>query len=312
MKKAFILSLVMMALPLGMFAQDDLYFTPSKKTAKDQKTEQKSEEPTYYSGINRSVDEYNRRGKIESYYQKIGTDSLGNDIIEFHQGNGEYELSDSIAVYPGSVTYDDGDDYAYSRQMSRFDGYLGYYPWYDPYDWGYWGYPWNRWGWYGPYYTGYWGWYDPWYDPWYYSWCYPYRYYYSYGWTHHGNHHPGGHPGGYIGGHGTHNHSFDGGKNDHGSNTRFGGTRSTTRSSGNDRSVGSHSNTHFGGTRNSDSNFGNSSRSGSFSNSSRSSNSSFGGSRGSFGGSHGSFGGGSRGSFGGGSRGGGGHFGGRR
>lgn len=185
MKRIILLTALAGLLPLGMMAQDDVYFTPSKDNKTNvQKNQCYSDEtPTYYSGSNRNVDEYNRRGKLSSYYQKIGADSLGNDIIEFHAGNGQYP--DSVTrdtIYPGSQQYyyNDDDDFAYSRRMSRFDDYYG---WYDPYFYGwagygpYWG---ARWGWYDPglyddLFWGYGGWYG-WYDPWYYGygWGRPY------------------------------------------------------------------------------------------------------------------------------------------
>ena len=64
------------------------------------------------------------------------------------------------------------DDFAYSRRMSRFDGFWGGY--YDPWFMGrasvYAG-----WGWPSPYYYS--GWYDTWYDPWYYGYYSGYPYY---------------------------------------------------------------------------------------------------------------------------------------
>lgn len=210
MKRWILLAVLMTALPLGTMAQDDLYFTPSKREKGKVETSRETYSdgrPTYYSGSNRDVDEYNRRGSFGSYYQKIGSDSLGNDIIQFHAGNGQYP--DSLVldtIYPGSQQYyaDGDDDFAYSRRMSRFDNYYGWYdPWFDGfYAYGpYWGASW-RWGWYDPWfyddlYWGYGGWYG-WYRPWRYSWYGWYDPYY-YGW---------GGPGVYaVGGHsGTRNH----------------------------------------------------------------------------------------------------------
>ena len=195
MKKLFLLFVLAGAMPLSMMAQDDdLYFTPSKKAAKTSSSVENK--PAYYAGSNRDVDEYNRRGKFRSTYQKIGVDSLGNDIIEFQAGTGIYPDStyvDTMWVSP-KQKYQDDEDYAYSRRMSRWDGYYG---WYDPWFYGHWGYrPWGYWGWYDPWYYSYYGWYDPWYYgyygyPWYYGWgpYDPWYYgYYGYGW--------GGYPGG--------------------------------------------------------------------------------------------------------------------
>lgn len=175
MKKLVLLSVLFGALPISMMAQDDLYFTP-KKSDKTVKSTPKveSEAPAYYSGSNRNVDEYNRRGKFGSYFEKIGTDSLGNDIIEFHSRADS--IADTLSVYPGTkVQYDVDDDYYYSRRMSRFDDFYWYDPWFRGPYYG-WHSPWwySRWGWYDPWYYGYayngwFGWYD-WYDPYYYSW----------------------------------------------------------------------------------------------------------------------------------------------
>ena len=107
------LSVLMGAMPLTMAAQDDdLYFTP-KKSSKDAPVKidrDVYDRPAYYCGSPRNVDEYNRRGKLKSYYQKIGTDSLGNDVIEFHEGDGTYgtaDLDSTITIYPGSERYYD-------------------------------------------------------------------------------------------------------------------------------------------------------------------------------------------------------------
>ncbi|MBR1463167.1 MAG: hypothetical protein IJ604_07300 [Prevotella sp.] len=184
MKRFVLLAVLVSALPIAMMAQDDLYFTPKKSVKKAASTYEKIDDsPVYHSGSNRNVDEYNRRGKFGSYFQKIGTDSLGNDIIEFHSS--KEDITDTMAVYPGTkVQFDEEDDYAYSRRLSRFDDYY----WYDPWFYSYYGF--------GPYWRArYYGWYDPWYDPWYYGgwygswygwydpwfyghygWGYPYRY----------------------------------------------------------------------------------------------------------------------------------------
>lgn len=189
-------------MPLSLVAQvDDMYYVPVKSQKSDiVKAPDESDQPTYYCGSDRDVDEYNRRGRVKSYYQKIGTDTLGNDIIEFHEGDGIYGFAegddadtvyvddDKVAVYPGSVQYyDDSDyDYTYSRSLGMFDGFYG---WYDPYFSMYWGGPyWWRYGsyWYDPWYYGmYYPWYwNGWYSPYYYGWngWYGWRpsYYYSY------------------------------------------------------------------------------------------------------------------------------------
>lgn len=190
MMKKILVSLILGALPLTMMAQDDdMYFVPSKKSSVSTTTVRSSARPapTFYSGSNRSVDEYNRRGG--SYYQVVSNDSVGNDIISF---NGE------LGVYPDSAAT---EDFALTREMSRWDGYepdpnayaegyrdgrrdswslyswhspwfySTYYPWYDSY-----------WYWNDPWYYRHYGWYRTWYDPWYYDRYYWYgpRYYGGY------------------------------------------------------------------------------------------------------------------------------------
>ena len=116
MKKIFILLVLLGVMPLSLMAQDDdLYFTPKKTVETNSSSQIKvKEKASYYCGSNRDVDEYNRRGKFSSYCQKIGSDSLGNDIIEFHAGNELYPDSsyvDTAYIYPGSMQYqvDDND-----------------------------------------------------------------------------------------------------------------------------------------------------------------------------------------------------------
>lgn len=141
-------------------AQDDMYFVP-KKNSKDVKPLP----PVEYSGSARDIDEYNRHGGFNSRYYNIGGDSISGDVISFEPG----AYSDSSFVAGRASSYDAGDDYAYSRRMSRFDDFYWYDPWY--------------YGWYDPYWYGapyrhlYYGWYDPWYDPWYYGWYRPWAYY---------------------------------------------------------------------------------------------------------------------------------------
>ena len=312
MKKWLLLTAVAGVLPFTLCAQDDMYFTPSKKD-KSQVVTVEQEKPTYYSGINQDVDEYNRR-HLHSSYQVMGTDSLGNDIIEFTEGNGYPK--DSLTVFQ-----DDDDDFTYSRRMGRFDGFYG---WYDPYFYSYWGGPWRSyWGYYDPWY---WGYYDPWYyGGWgyygYYGWGWPYRYrYYDYAWGYPYHYYSGsGRDGRYRPVTGTRNHGsvarggFNGGSRSTFGNggrgtagvNRRGGTNSGTYTRTPQGSFSGGSRSYSGGSRSS----GSTSRSSSYG-SNRSSGSSFGGSSRSSGGT---FGGGSRGgggSFGGGSRGGGGGFGG--
>ena len=279
MKKLFFLLAMLGAMPFALHAQDDMYFTPTKVDKNAPQTDWDA--PAYYSGSDRDVDEYNRRG----VYRKIGVDSLGNDIIEFdtYDSKSHAAANDSLLRKYEQMA----EDFEYTRRMSRYDdfygwydpwfygwrGWYGYYPWYDPwYD-----------PWFDPWYYGYgWRW-RSWYDPWYYGWHRPYRYWHGPIYTYR--------RGGLTG---TRNHSYISG--------RGSGSRGSVRDFSNTRTVSP-------GT------FGNRSNSSRFDNGSFGNRSgSFGGSRsggGSFGGHSGGFGGGS---FGGGSRGGGGggHFGGRR
>lgn len=316
--KRLILFTALAAISLSTMAQDDLYFNPKDEP----KTEERpaaprirpGQEDPWRGGCPRDIDEYNRRGRLQSRYEKIGTDSLGNDIIQFQAGDGvypDYTVADTLD--PGMQVYPEDNDYACSRRMSRWDD------WYGPYDLWYA----SRWGWGWPYRYGYYGWYDPWYADlywgWggYYGWYSPWYYGYGPGW---GWGYGWGHPGW-----GGHYHGGIAGSMNHGTPVRrgtsnaygsFGGRRTATAGTTSNSRVSrfgnstAQSNRSFGGQRRTTtSNVNTMSRS----NMPSRSTSSFGGSRGSF--SGGSFGGGSRGgggSFGGGSRGGGGSFGGRR
>lgn len=187
MNNRIFVSLLLGALPLTMMAQDDdMYFVPSKKTHEHVAPHRDAprSHSTYYSGSNRSVDEYNRRG-FGSSYQVVSNDTTGNDIIQFSAERG---------VYPDSTMT---EDFALTRQMARYDDYdvdlayregyrdgttdswhspwfySSYYPWYDS----------SYWYWNDPWYYRHYGWYSTWYDPWYYDygWYGPYHYgYYSY------------------------------------------------------------------------------------------------------------------------------------
>ena len=234
MRAKMIFTLLVGAVILPANAQDDLYFTPStsSKTTGNSSTAMSSSYETidaddaYYGGSDRDVDEYNRHGR-SYYYQKVGEDSVGNDIIEFYAGDGY--PTDTLHVYPGTdVTYEIEDDYEYSRRLNRYDDYYWYDPWF--YDYAYWYGPY----WYGPYRYGYWGWYDPWYygwySPWYYGW-------YGWGWHHyHGywGYAWGGHGRGYRGHTGTRNVSLAraGHSNRGFSGSRVSGSRAGSRSSG--------------------------------------------------------------------------------
>ena len=189
MKRKYLLAvLIAAAMPLTSMAQDDdLYFNP-KKEAKEkaerrallqrQYAEQRARRDSIYrlnwSGSDRSVDEYNRGGRIFSHYENVGKDSLGNDIIQFHVGKGVAPDSIYDDAYFAQKYADRDEDFVRTREMSRWDGF--YDPWFYDY-YGYGPYYWRSrmWGWHNPWRYGYYaGWYDPWFDPWYDPWYYGY------------------------------------------------------------------------------------------------------------------------------------------
>ena len=195
MKRLILLTLIS-ALAQGMMAQDDdMYFVPTKKNVAREASTYGMPKSTYYSGSDRSVDDYNRRAMttVEPL------DSAGNDIIDFSAVRG---------VYPDSAYSDvENQDYQLTRQMSRFDDYTPSQAYWDGYRAGRWSSPWysSYYGWYDPWYYDHWYWHDPWmysswyggwYDPWYYGgWYSPWRH----GW--YGGWHGGGwYGGGYHGG----------------------------------------------------------------------------------------------------------------
>ena len=178
---------------------DDLYLVPKKKSVEKVTDRYGMPKEVYYSGSDRSIDDYNRR--TISHYEPIGADSIMSDTIQFIAEKG---------VYPDSIVT---EDFNLTKQMSRFDDYelsdnAAFWAGYQAgrYDWG-WHSPWyySRFGWYDywydPWYYGRWGWYDPyycswyggWYGSWYGRWYSPWYYYsnwYDYSWYY----------GGYMGG----------------------------------------------------------------------------------------------------------------
>ena len=213
MKKLLLIALSF--LPLLSMAQDDLYFTPKKKAAKDSTvktapaasvTDVKAPLTVSYNTKSRAEDEYNRRYTYKG--QIAGVDDW--------QAGGSKEQADSLAASIDSVRSgysrdmnDMEDDYYYSRRLLRFHSprfvaytrpyywdlvygygcydYLDF--WYDdPFYWHYgwhYGWSWGPWScWYGPL----WGWHSPYaWDYWGWGGCWGY---YSYG---HGGYWGGGH-----------------------------------------------------------------------------------------------------------------------
>ena len=217
--RIFILIIAFGLLPSMSFAQDDLYFTPSKEKIKAQKeakekARKKREEAKeygisssdYYSGINKSDDEYNRRNTQKTFtpYAVSDTavyskDSIASDIIEFSIGDGAYSEPVRVDTVYKYIVVDD-DDYAYCKRLSRFDDFYWWGHFYGPYT----GIHPFRWyaRWYDPWYS-FTAWYDPWfYDPWFYGFCDPWYYtrryawydpcYYNYYYFHHPVHVPSG------------------------------------------------------------------------------------------------------------------------
>lgn len=187
-----LLTMALVVLPLLCMAQDDLYFTSSKKAK--QKAQKEAADmrartstvtaPTIvdYHCNSRSDDEYNRRYVYGGEYQNAGgkyaDDSLAARIDTvsgyYSEGGSIYDLDDPEL------------DYRFSRRLVRFhnpriyalaspyywDLYYGYGAWdylYDPWDPWYWHYGWSYgWSW-GPWdcwYGGIWGWHHP------YAWTY--------------------------------------------------------------------------------------------------------------------------------------------
>ena len=294
--KKWILLAAICSLPLQLMAQDDdMYFVPTKENVAKELEDYGMPRNTYYSGSNRSVDDYN--GRLSSSVTPV--DSLGNEV--------------------------ETEDYQYTRQLSRFDDYSPSQAYWEGYRDGRWLSPWyyGRYGWYSTWYDPWYAsWYDPWYDSWYYTGYYGYYSPWRYGWYSSYYYRPWGYyswytPIYYHGGRGhrsTAHDRFHANRNVSGSssfgngfgrarggyNSRggFGNSRSSNRSTTTQNGT-------FGSSRNNSTGFG--SRSSSSNSSSYSSSGSFGSNR-----SSGSSSGGSRGgSFGGGSRsgGGGGRFG---
>jgi hypothetical protein len=183
MKKLILLTLVS-AFSLSLMAQDDdMYFVPTKENVAKEARKYGMPQNVYYSGSNRSVDDYNRRAQFSS-----PVDSTGNDIIDFSAVRG---------VYPDSAYSQlvENDDYTLTRRMSRFDDYTPSEAYWDGYRAGRWSSPWyNTWySWYDPwYYDSWWYWNDPFCHSSWYGWRYPYYYSTWYSPRYYGYHYYGG------------------------------------------------------------------------------------------------------------------------
>lgn len=202
MKRTFILLALVASMPLTMNAQDDMYFVPTKKNVEKSKKDYGMPKDTYYSGSNRSVDDYNRRhtecweNQLKDGSQVVAIDSLGNEIATVNVKKGKSKR-DSIL----------NEDYKYTRMMEMWDGYqcsnaywrgyndgrfnrwYGWSSYYDPWYYSSWYGPYSLW--YDPWFYGYGGWYGGWYDPWFYGyagWYGGWHPYYDWGW--HGHYYP--------------------------------------------------------------------------------------------------------------------------
>lgn len=163
MKKWLFLTSVLV-LPLSLLAQDDdMYFVPTKENVAKVKKNWGMPSDTYYSGSNRSVNEYNRAPGT--------TQQQSKDVVDFTSA------PRSNAEAPMHFRAEN-QDYQLTRQLERFEGYTAPSEIYwDGYRDGQWSASWA---------STYYPWYDPWYDPWYYGGYWGWRY----GW---------GRPGIYVG-----------------------------------------------------------------------------------------------------------------
>jgi len=97
MKKINIFSVLIALIPFTVMAQDDdLYFIPKKAVRHQITSSSFGERNSYYAGSNRNIDEYNRRGVYHKTTQNVGSDSIGNDIIDFDREKGVYPDSSYI------------------------------------------------------------------------------------------------------------------------------------------------------------------------------------------------------------------------
>ena len=201
MKKSIILlSALLMLSGVASAQDDDMYYTPGKKSNKVQDKQelkiqngsdaQQGETPAVgYSGdavrdrgtasrrylprdySDAEIDAYNRRSNV-------------SDSDTLYLGDGEKGYSSRRKADADKYDEYADDDYYYSGRLARFHepavniylgfgvpywgwsyGFYDWDPWYDPY-WG-WSYGWN---WYPRYYDWYWGWNWPYYSHWYGGW----------------------------------------------------------------------------------------------------------------------------------------------
>ena len=187
-----LIALLLLALPLTVWAQDDMYFVPKKKAKTQQAAaSQRSipveivyadDEPLDISGSTRDVDEYNRRTPVTTTGEaQLVQQPDGTFAFQVSADDSARMTADQLYTQGYRDGYMDGEDYSLTRRMNRFN-YVSLYasPWYwsiryDPFYWDdwYWGYSWSRPYW-GYSYYGYYG-----YRPYHYGWGYHRPYYYG-------------------------------------------------------------------------------------------------------------------------------------
>lgn len=206
--KQFALSLIsLLALSSVAWAQDDVYFVPTKEAlqVEQQQSNQRHSNAyghsasTYdydnwadYRVGSRDVDEYNRR-RVDRTRKEMA-DSLYDDERQTATGRIVRFRSPRGVIVASPYYYDYYYDLAYYDPWFSDWGWSSWYGWYDPF---YYGWSWNRWyspwgwsSWYSPW--GFSAWYSPWYSGWNWGWGWNYGYwpYDRYGW--------GGYYGGYA------------------------------------------------------------------------------------------------------------------
>lgn len=187
MKKLALLLALMAAVPCVTFAQDDVYFIPSKDVTPERNEssyspiDESETEPAptvgYYTDS--QIDEYNRRGagseKADAAAVEeaddtasIGDGSMTQRLIRFH--------APEVNVYVSSPYY---WDYYYDPIWYYSSYWRPCYSWSWGWGWAspYWSLSWGWGGWYDPFWGPSWGW-GGWYDP---FWRPPYWHHPHYG-----------------------------------------------------------------------------------------------------------------------------------
>lgn len=190
MKKLALSLITLLALSGTAWAQDDVYFVPSKKALQQEQQERQRTHPRYstvesadavpYDGSghyddwadgrfsSRDVDEYNRhtrrqrRDTLNNYREEeADQQTMTGRIVRFRSPRG--------VIVASPYYYDYYYDLAYYDPWFSDWGWSGWYGWYDPWYYGVgwfgwnspWRYscysPWSWNAWYSPWYTG-WGW----------------------------------------------------------------------------------------------------------------------------------------------------------